>query len=95
MIARLLVVVAALPALAVGCGGTEVDATTKAVKDATGATDQEIAHACLDGRQDSTPPPGLDDPNVKGRLLGIATAISNLEPSKEESARTAKPHQVI
>ena len=86
MIARLLVVVAALAALAVGCGGTEVDETTKAVKDATGATDQEIAHACLlMGDRTDTPPPGLDDPNVKGRLLGIATAISNLEPSKEES----------
>ena len=86
MIVRLLVVVAALSALAVGCGGTEVDATTKAVKDATGATDQEIAHACLlMGDRTDTPPPGLDDPNVKGRLLGIATAISNLEPSKEEA----------
>ena len=79
-------VVAALSALAVGCGGIGVDETTKAVKDATGATDQEIAHACLlMGDRTDTPPPGLDDPNVKGRLLGIATAIAHFEPSKEES----------
>ena len=61
--------------------------TTRAVKAATGATDAEIAAACqlMQLMEGTTPPPGLDDPNVKGRLLGIATAIAHYEPSKERS----------
>ena len=75
---------AAVAAVSAGCGMPGHEETTRAVKDATGATDQEIAHACqlMEG---TTPPPGLDDPNVKGRLLGIATAIAHHEPSKERS----------
>ena len=58
--------------------------TTRAVKAATGATDAEIAAACqlMEG---TTPPPGLDDPNVKGRLLGIATAIVHYEQGREQT----------
>ena len=58
--------------------------TTRAVKAATGATDAEIAAACqlMEG---TTPPPGLDGPNVKGRLLGIATAIVHYEQGREQT----------
>ena len=58
--------------------------TTRAAKAATGATDAEIAAACqlIEG---TTPPPGLDDPNVKGRLLGIATAIVHYEQGREQT----------
>ena len=58
--------------------------TTRAVKAATGATNAEITAACqlMEG---TTPPPGLDDPNVKGRLLGIATAIAHYEQGREQT----------
>ena len=83
---RLVAVAAAAAVVAAsgGCGMPGHEETTQAVKDATSATDQEIAHACqlMEG---TTPPPGLDEPGVRGRLLGIATAIAHHEPSKERS----------
>ena len=81
---RLAALAVAVAALA-GCGMSEHEKTTRAVKDLTGATDADIAATC--GALEGTLPEAvLEGPDhVRGRLLGIATAIEQLEPGKERT----------
>ena len=63
---------------------TTHEETTRAVKDATGATDADIAAACqaLEG---TLPAEELEEPGARGRLLGIATAIEHYAQGREQT----------